>query len=148
MKRLLIVPLLALPLAAAAQTYYREVPVYRGEVRSCADRDLYLRDQLSTLEQEKRDNDRNWDALEREGSRLERERQRLDNANVAAVNDYNARSDEHNRRVAEHNSRVRDMNQRASMHNGDAADFSRYCSGRSYFFRDYEVIRRDYSPLR
>jgi hypothetical protein len=154
MKRLAIATLLALPLAAAAQVHYRdyrdyrEAPMSRGELRDCFERDTFVRDRLATLEQEKRDNDRNWEALEREGARLDRERGRLDNTNAAAVADYNRRSDEHNRRVAEHNRVVGDMNARASMHNREAADVSAQCASRPYYFRDLDVVRRDYSTLR
>ena len=151
MKRLAILTLLALPLAAGAQySYrdYRDAPMTRGELRDCMERDLYMRDRLSILEQEKRDNDREADAIAREGARLERERARLDNTNVSAVADYNDRSDAHNRRVAEHNRRVGDMNARAAAHNREAGEVASLCSTRSYYFRDLDVVRRDYSALR
>jgi len=151
MKRLAILTLLALPLAAGAQySYrdYRDAPMTRGELRDCMERDLYMRDRLSILEQEKRDNDREADAIAREGARLERERARLDNTNVSAVADYNDRSDSHNRRVAEHNRRVGDMNARAAAHNREAGEVSSLCSTRTYYFRDLDVVRRDYSTLR
>jgi hypothetical protein len=151
MKRLAILTLLALPLAAAAQySYrdYRDVPMTRGELRDCMERDLYMRDRLSILEQEKRDNDREAAAIEREGARLDRERSRLDNTNVSSVADYNDRSDAHNRRVAEHNRRVGDMNARAAAHNRESEDVSSLCSTRPYYFRDLDVVRRDYGTLR
>ena len=151
MKRLAILTLLALPHAAGAQySYrdYRDAPMTRGELRDCMERDLYMRDRLSILEQEKRDNDREADAIAREGSRLERERARLDNTNVSAVADYNDRSEAHNRRVAEHNRRVGDMNARAAAHNREAGEVSSLCSTRTYYFRDLDAVRRDYGTLR
>ena len=151
MKRLVIATLLALPLVASAQySYhdYRDAPMSRGELRDCMERDLYMRDRLSILEQEKRDNDREAAAIEREGARLERERSRLDNTNVSSVADYNDRSDAHNRRVAEHNRRVGDMNARAAAHNRESGEVSNLCSSRTYYFRDLDVVRGDYSRLR
>jgi hypothetical protein len=50
--------------------------------------------------------------------------------------------------VAEHNRVVGDMNARASMHNREAADVSAQCASRPYYFRDLDVVRRDYSTLR
>ena len=143
MKRLVLATLIALPLVAAPQPYYRELPLTRGELRGCMDRDIFLRDRLSVLEQEKRYNDRETEAIDREGRMLADERRRLDNSNVGAVADYNARSDAHNRRVADHNQRVSDMNARAAMHNREAADLSADCSSRPYYFRDPDSVRRD-----
>ena len=152
MKRLALTTLLvALPLAAGAQySYhdYRDAPMTRGDLRDCVERDLYMRDRLSILEQEKRDNDRELNAIEREGARLDRERSRLDNTNVSSVADYNDRSDAHNRRVAEHNRRVGDMNARASAHNREAGEVSSLCSTRTYYFRDLDAVRREHGMLR
>ena len=147
MKRIVLATLIALPLVAAAQPYSREMPLNRGELRSCMDRDIYLRDRLAVLDQEKRRNDREAAAIEREGQRLANELRSMDNRDSAAVADYNARSDAHNRRVSDHNQRVSDMNARAAMHNQEAADLMTDCSGPRYYFRDPDSVR-PYSSLR
>jgi len=147
MKRLFLATVLALPLAAAAQAYYRDAPMTRGELRGCVERDQALRDRLSILEQEKRGNDLESGEIAREGTQLARDLARLDNNDPSAVADYNARSDAHNRWVVDHNNRVAGMNGRASLYNRDATDMGSQCSARVYYFRDLDYVRRD-STLR
>ena len=143
MKRLALATLLALPLAAAAQAYYRDAPMTRGELRSCVERDQALRDRLSILDQEKRSNDVESGDIAREGTQLAHDLSRLDNSDPSAVADYNARSDAHNRWVIDHNNRVANMNGRAATYNRDAADMGAQCSTRVYYFRDLDYVRRD-----
>jgi len=143
MKRLALATLLVLPLAAAAQTYYHEPPMTRGELRGCVERDQALRDRLTILEQEKRGNDLESGEIAREGAQLAADLRRLDNGDPSAVADYNARSDAHNRWVIDHNNRVAGMNGRASLYNRDAADMGAQCSTRVYYFRDLDYVRRD-----
>jgi len=144
MKRLILATLAALPLVATAQGYYyREAPMTRGELRDCVERDRYLRDQITILDQEKFDNDREGQDIYREGRALANELRTLDNRDANAVADYNARSDAHNRRVADHNRRVSDMNARARDHNREAANVSADCATRPYYFGDLNAVRRD-----
>ena len=143
MKRLALATVLALPLLAAAQTYYREPPMTRGELRGCVERDQALRDRLTILEQEKRGNDLEGSDIAREGEQLAADLKRLNNGDPSAVADYNARSDAHNRWVIDHNNRVAEMNGRASLYNRDAADMGAQCSTRVYYFRDLDYVRRD-----
>lgn len=143
MKRLALATLLALPLAAAAQAYYHEPPMTRGELRGCVERDQALRDRLTILEQEKRGNDLESGEIAREGAQLAADLKRLNNSDPSAVADYNARSDAHNRWVLDHNNRVAGMNGRASLYNRDAADMGAQCSTRVYYFRDLDYFRRD-----
>ena len=96
------------------------------------ERDASLRDRLDVLDNQRIDNDRESDAIAREGARLADELRTLDSANASAVSAYNARSAAHNRRVEAHNRRVADMNARAARHNAEAADFTADCAGRSY----------------
>jgi hypothetical protein len=127
---------LTLPAAALAQPY----PMTRGELATCMERDADLRDRLTQLDRERYANDRETDAIAREGARLADELRTLDNTNARAVDSYNARSQAHNRRVQEHNRRVVDMNARAASHNGAAADLTAQCATRPYYLRDREVL--------
>jgi hypothetical protein len=139
MKRLLLAAAAAVSLPCLAQTYY-EPPLSRGELAECMDRDAFLRERLDGLERERLANDRETDAISREGARLAEELRTLDSADPRAVATYNVRSQAHNRRVEQHNRKVADMNARAAMHNNAAADVTAQCASRPYYLRDRDAL--------
>ena len=134
---ILVLAALAAP-AAMAQSY--TYPMTRGELAECMDRDAVMQNRLVDLERERRSNDRETDAIAREGARLADELRTLNSANASAVGDYNLRSQAHNRRVEAHNRRVADMNARASAHNGAAADLTARCATRPYYLQDRDAL--------
>ena len=134
---ILVLAALAAP-AAMAQPY--TYPMTRGELADCMDRDAVMQNRLVDLERERRSNDRETDAIAREGARLADELRTLNSANASAVGDYNLRSQAHNRRVEAHNRRVADMNARASAHNGAAADLTARCATRPYYLQDRDAL--------
>jgi hypothetical protein len=143
MKALGLAAALALAAPAFAQIYpLPEPPMSRGELRSCMDRDAFMRDRLDRLERERFANDREGDAIAREGAELTEALRNLDNADRAAVDAYNQRSAAYNRRVDAHNRCVGDMNARAATHNADAADLAADCGLRPYLLRDRDMVLR------
>lgn len=134
----------ALPIAALAQTSYSNATITGAPAvitappavsaplisPACADRQAVLNARKNGLDDEKLDNDRERDAIDREGMRLAGELRNLNSADVGAVAAYNERSAVHNRRVDEHNRRVADMNARAARFNEDSADLLSDCGVR------------------
>ena len=122
------------PLAAAAQVEQsRAVIVGNGtfigeRLHVCADRNDALWDRKVLLDQDKRDVDREGDALARMKSQIDDEMRRLDKTDAAGVAAYNARSAEQNRRVEAHNRRVAEMNGAVALLNADASEMTAYCN--------------------
>lgn len=140
-KALLLLALGA-PLAASAQvTYYsNDFPLTREELRACMDRDASLRARQADVDSEKLDNDRERDAIDREGAILADELRHLDSMSPGAVASYNARTADHNARVQVHNRRIAEGNARAALVNGDQADMNSSCGSRRFSLHDRDAI--------
>ncbi len=126
------------PLAAAAQTSYSHATVIAPAVvaapapvvvpsDSCTARQVAIEDAQARLEQDRRDNDTEADAINREAAELAADQRSLDTTDPAAVAAYNARSAAHNRRAAMHNRHAADLNAAAGNLNRDLFDLSASC---------------------
>ena len=137
----LAIAALAAPLAASAYTTYSRTviiddrPVIHSTLHVCDARNAELWDRKALLDQDKRDADREREAIARAKARLDGELAQLDRANTGAVRDYNARSNALNARVDDYNRRVADMNGAVALLNADSAEMVDYCN------RIYSVSR-------